>query len=99
MHIARVIGTVVSSQKEQELVGIKFLLLQHTDPAAKPKDGTFVVAADAVGAGVGDLVLYCSGSSARQTLVTKDRPVDATVMAIVDMIAEQEDFVYRKDAE
>jgi microcompartment protein CcmK/EutM len=41
---------------------------------------------DAVGAGVGEVVMYASGSSARQTLVTKDRPVDATIMAIVDLI-------------
>ncbi|HEX8704959.1 MAG TPA: EutN/CcmL family microcompartment protein [Myxococcaceae bacterium] len=49
-------------------------------------NGPVVVAVDAVGAGVGEVVLYCSGSSARQTKVTKDRPVDATVMAIVDQL-------------
>lgn len=99
MHIARVIGTVVSSSKEEALLGLKFLLLQQTNPSAAPKSGAYIVAADAVGAGIGDLVLYCSGSSARQTQVTKDRPVDATVMAIVDLIEEQRDLVYRKDAE
>jgi microcompartment protein CcmK/EutM len=54
--------------------------------AGKP-DGGILVAADAVGAGLGEVVLYASGSSARQTLVTKDRPVDAVVMAIVDEVA------------
>lgn len=96
MQTARVIGTVVASRKEPVLEGLKFLLLQITEPNGSPKN-SFVVAADAVGAGLGDLVLYASGSSARQTAVTKDRPVDATVMAIVDLIEEQRELVYRKD--
>jgi microcompartment protein CcmK/EutM len=83
--VARVIGTVVASRKEPELEGLKLLLLQTTDPAGKLQNA-FVVAADAVGAGVGELVLYAAGSSARQTAVTKDRPIDATVMAIVDLV-------------
>ena len=51
---------------------------------------------DAVGAGVGEVVLYASGSSARQTKVTKDRPVDATIMAIVDQVAMDGDVTYTK---
>ncbi|VAV95220.1 hypothetical protein MNBD_ACTINO01-1963, partial [hydrothermal vent metagenome] len=46
--------------------------------------GGYVIAADSVGAGVGEVVLYASGSSARQTLSTKDKPCDAVIMAIVD---------------
>ncbi|HSI03455.1 MAG: EutN/CcmL family microcompartment protein [Myxococcota bacterium] len=88
MLIARVIGTVVASRKEAELEGLKLLLLQGADPDGRAK-GSHVVAADAVGAGLGDVVLYCSGSSARQTKVTKDRPVDAVVMAIVDIISAE----------
>ena len=72
MYLARVIGTVVATQKESELTGLKFLLLEGTSPQGKG-GGSFVVAADAVGAGLGDLVMYASGSSARQTSVTKDR--------------------------
>lgn len=83
MNLAKVVGTVVSSQKEDSLVGLKFLLLEQVDERRKGI-GTIVVAADAVGAGVGELVLYASGSSARQTRVTDKRPVDAVVMAIVD---------------
>lgn len=98
MLLGRVIGTVVASRKEETLEGLKLLLVQASDPAGKAQ-GSFVVAVDAVGAGLGDLVLYAAGSSARQTVVTKDRPVDATVMAIVDLIEEQGDFSYRKDAE
>jgi microcompartment protein CcmK/EutM len=96
LHLARVIGTVVSTRKEEELEGLKFLLLQGSEPTGKAKS-SFVVAADAVGAGLGDLVLYASGSSARQTAVTRDRPIDATVMAIVDLVEEEGSYAYRKD--
>lgn len=85
MLIGKVVGTVVSTQKEEELKGIKFLLLQAADINGKPKGG-HVVAADAVGAGVGELVLYATGSASRQTTLTVDRPVDATIMAIIDTI-------------
>ena len=95
MLIARVIGTVVATRKEAELEGLKMLLLQNATPGGKAEGG-FVVAADSVGAGLGDVVLYASGSSARQTSVTKDRPVDATVMAIIDMVDEGGNGLYRK---
>ncbi len=85
MILGRVIGTVVSSRKEEELVGLKFLLVKACDADGKPSGG-IVVAIDAVGAGVGEMVMYASGSSARQTKVTKDKPVDATIMAIVDQV-------------
>ncbi|MCS6799046.1 MAG: EutN/CcmL family microcompartment protein [Myxococcota bacterium] len=85
MLLARVIGTVVASRKEAELEGLKLLLLRGCDLDGQPS-GAPLVAADAVGAGVGEVVLYATGSSARQTKVTKDRPVDAVVMAIVDLV-------------
>ena len=75
MLLGRVIGTVVSTNKEQELSGLKLLLVRGADVEGKPT-GPLVVAIDAVGAGLGEVVLYASGSSARQTRVTKDRPVD-----------------------
>jgi microcompartment protein CcmK/EutM len=93
--IARVVGTVVASRKEPELDGLTLLLLQGTDPKGSGGTG-FVVAVDAVGAGVGDLVLYATGSSARQTKVTQNRPVDATVMAIVDLVEDKGDLAYSK---
>ena len=83
--MGKVVGTVISTRKEDELAGLKFLLVKACDADGKPTGGT-VVAVDAVGAGVGEVVLYASGCSARQTKVTKDRPVDATIMAIVDQI-------------
>ncbi len=98
MLLARVIGTVVATKKEAELEGLKLLLLQNTDAAGKASAG-FVVAVDAVGAGLGDVVLYATGSSARQTTVTQNRPVDATVMAIVDLVEEKGRLSYRKAAD
>jgi microcompartment protein CcmK/EutM len=83
MLIARVIGTVVSTQKEPTMNGLRLLVCQPLN-AEGEKAGAAVVAADAVGAGVGEVILYATGSSARQTTVTQNRPVDAVVMAIID---------------
>jgi len=83
MILAKVVGTLVSTRKETSLDGLKFLLLQQVDLDGREAGG-FVVAADAVGAGVDEMVLYASGSSARQTVMTDQRPCDAVVMAIVD---------------
>ncbi|HKA91908.1 MAG TPA: EutN/CcmL family microcompartment protein [Haliangiales bacterium] len=80
-----VVGTVVATRKEAELEGLKLLVVKACDFDGKPT-GASVVAADAVGAGLGEVVLYASGSSARQTRVTQNRPVDATIMAIVDTV-------------
>jgi len=83
VKLARVTGTLVASQKEARLEGLRFLVLTHHGPDNQPEKGS-VVAVDAVGAGVGEMVLYASGSSARQTQATDQKPVDAVVMAIVD---------------
>jgi microcompartment protein CcmK/EutM len=83
MNLAKVLGTVVATRKEETLTGLKLLLLGQADSEGK-LTGTTVVAADAVGAGVGEMVLYATGSSARQTQLTDRRPCDAVVMAIVD---------------
>lgn len=83
MLLAKVIGTVVATRKEPSMEGLKFLLLRPVDGEGKDS-GTPLVAADAVGAGPGEIVLFATGSSARQTLATKDRPCDAVIMAIVD---------------
>lgn len=96
MKLARVIGTVTASRKEEELIGLKFLVVRGLDQDNKPT-GSIVVAADAVGAGVGEVVLYASGSAARQTKVTHQRPVDAVIMAIVDQVAVDGDVTYVKE--
>ncbi len=97
MVIGMVVGTVVASRKETELVGLTLLAVAPIDVrTGAVKDGG-IVAVDAVGAGVGEVVLYASGSSARQTTVTQNRPVDATIMAIVDILEVGGDVLYRKD--
>lgn len=85
MILSRVVGTVVASRKEPTLEGLKLLLVRPCDVDGTPA-GAPVVAADAVGAGVGEVVLIVAGSSARQTEMTTNRPVDHTVMAVVDMV-------------
>jgi microcompartment protein CcmK/EutM len=85
MILGKVVGTVWATRKDEELVGMKFQIVKHLDLDYKLKD-TFVVAVDTVQAGVGDVVLLCSGSSARQTTTTKNKPVDAVIMAVVDKI-------------
>jgi len=85
MNIGRVAGTVVSTRKDEKLTGAKLLIVRQIDLDCK-ETGAFVVAIDAVGAGTGEVVLFASGSSARQTPTTKDRPADAVIMAIVDSI-------------
>jgi microcompartment protein CcmK/EutM len=95
MLIARVIGTVVSTQKEPTLQGLRLLVCQPLN-AEGEKAGAAVVAADAVGAGVGEVILFATGSSARQTTSTQNRPVDAVVMAIVDHWEVGGDTKYRK---
>jgi microcompartment protein CcmK/EutM len=83
MQLAKVVGTVVASQKETSLEGLKLLLVRPVDEEGR-ETGGHLVAADAVGAGPEEIVLIAAGSSARQTRLTDKRPVDAVVMAIVD---------------
>ena len=85
MILGKVVGTVWATRKDEELVGMKFQIVKHVDLDYKLKD-TFLVAVDTVQAGVGDIVLLCSGSSARQTALTKNKPVDAVIMAVVDKL-------------
>lgn len=83
MKLGRVIGTVVATRKDPSLEGVKFLVVENLTLDLQPEGG-YVVAIDAVGAGASEVVLYATGSSARQTPVTRDRPADAVIMAIVD---------------
>ena len=85
MLLGKVIGTVWSTRKDESLVGAKFLIVRQLDLDYKPKNN-FVVAVDSVGAGVSEIVLVAQGSSARQTSITNNKPVDAVIMAIVDKL-------------
>lgn len=95
MQLGLVTGTLVASRKEPLMDGMTFLVVSQLDDSNKPS-GSYVVAVDAVGAGVGEVVMYASGSSARQTAVTKDRPCDAVIMAIVDTWEVDGTEMYRK---
>ena len=83
MNLGKVVGTVVSTRKESTLTGVRFLLVRLVDADGK-ETSSFVVAADAMGAGPGEMVLTAAGSSARQTTLTDKKPVDNVIMAIVD---------------
>jgi len=85
MFLGKVIGTVWSTKKDENLVGAKFLIVREVSLELKEKD-RFVVAVDSVGAGEGEVVLVATGSSSRMTSFTKDKPVDAVIMGIVDKL-------------
>jgi len=95
MKLGRIVGTVVSTRKDEKIEGLTLFIVRDLTVALGEKD-SFVVAADSVGAGVGEVVLYASGSSARQTRMTDGRPVDACVMAIVDQVDLDGGLVYDK---
>ncbi|QNP30188.1 EutN/CcmL family microcompartment protein [Cylindrospermopsis curvispora] len=95
MQIAKVRGTVVSTQKDPSLRGVKLLMVQLVDENGNllPK---YEVAADNVGAGVDEWVLFSRGSAARQVLGNEQRPLDAAVVAIIDTIHVEDRLVYSK---
>ena len=83
MKLGRIVGTVVSTRKDPSLESLKLLIVENLTTELA-REGGYVVAVDSVGAGLGEVILYATGSSARLTASTKDRPVDAVIMAIVD---------------
>jgi len=95
MTLGKVVGTVVATLKEPTLDGLKFMLVCAVDGDGK-ETGAPLVAADAVGVGPGEYVLVASGSSARQTQATTNRPVDAVIMAIVDTWEIGRETKYKK---
>ncbi len=95
MLIAKVIGSTVSTIKDEKLHGKKLLIVRQTDEHGTETGKPFV-AIDTVDAGVGDLVLTAAGSSARQTIITKDTPVDAVIMAIIDSLSVNGEVVFQK---
>ncbi|MCU0565227.1 MAG: EutN/CcmL family microcompartment protein [Oculatellaceae cyanobacterium Prado106] len=95
MQIARVCGTVVSTQKEPSLTGVKFLVVQLIDNEGQPMPG-YEVAADSVGAGINEWVLVSYGSAARQTPGGEARPLDALIIGIIDTVSVDSAFRYSK---
>lgn len=96
MLIARVVGTAISTIKDPKVKGDKLLILKQTDHRGNEIGQSFV-AVDLVDAGEGELVLTGHGSSARQTFLTKDCPVDAVVMAVIDHLEVDGQVVFRKE--
>ena len=96
MRFGLVAGTVVATRKDERLEGLKLQLVRVLTADAQPTD-EYVVAADSVGAGQGEVVLFATGSSARQTTSTDGRPIDAIIMAIVDEWDMGDTLIFRKD--
>ncbi|MFZ2493066.1 MAG: EutN/CcmL family microcompartment protein [Thermoanaerobaculia bacterium] len=95
MQLARVVGAVVATRKEETMQGLKLLVVKPLDEEGR-ESGNAVISADAVGAGPGEIVLIAAGSSARQTVATDKRPVDSVVMAIVDSWNVGDSVKYKK---
>lgn len=95
MLIARVVGDVVSTIKDDKIVGRKLLIVREVS-IENELVGKPIVAVDTVDAGSGDVVLIAQGSSARQTSTTKETPTDAVIMAIVDSLEVEGKVTFRK---
>lgn len=85
MKIGRVIGTVVATRKDEKLTGAKFMVTQPLDVGLNPK-GDPIIAVDTVGAGIGELVLYVTGTAGRIAVRKMDSPIDASIVGIIDEI-------------
>lgn len=96
MILAKVIGTVVCTQKDSRLLGAALQVVEPLSIATQAVDGKAIVAIDTVGAGLGEIVLVVTGSSARQTDATVGTPVDAVIMGIVDTINLDGQVVFQK---
>ncbi len=99
MQMARVVGTVVATQKDPKLVGLKLQLVQPLDILTGENSGKPLVAADTVGAGPGDVVMIVGGSSARQTDQTGTSPVDLAIVSIIDLVELEGSTVYDRSRE
>lgn len=89
MLLGKVVGTVWATRKDEKLTGFKLMIVRHVELDYKLKN-SYVVAVDSVGAGAGEIVLVTTGSSARQSLLTEGKPVDAVISAIVDKLDVEE---------
>jgi len=96
MLLGKVVGTLVSTRKDEKLEGLRFLVVRQIDVEGQ-ETGAYVIAVDTVQAGVGDVILYATGSSARQTVLTDKRPCDAVAMAVVDTWEVDGQVKYRKE--
>ena len=95
MQLGKITGTVVATQKDEGLEGLRLLIVQVMDKAAKVTNN-YAVAVDAIGAGVGEVVLVVSGSSARMATKVLNKPVDAAIIAVVDSVEIEGKNVFSK---
>jgi len=95
MILAKVVGTVISSTKSDEITGARYLLVEKSNQFGETNDD-YVVALDLVGANNNELVMVSESSPARDTLETVNKAVDAIIVGIVDIIDENDKVVYRK---
>ena len=96
MQIARVKGSVVSTNKTEGLHGMKLLIVVPIDLTDFMEKGQPMVAVDTVGAGVGEVVMLVSGSSSRLTAMTEDKPADLVIAGIIDLIDIEGSIIFRK---
>lgn len=96
MQIARVRGSVVSTNKTEKLHGLKLLIVVPIELSSFEEKGAPIVAIDTVGAGAGEVVMLCGGSSSRQTALTENKPSDMAIVAIIDSIEIEGKEVFRK---
>jgi microcompartment protein CcmK/EutM len=89
MILAKVVGTVVATRKDERLVSSKLLVVRPVDPHGKA-EGNYLVAVDTVDAGAGETVLIVSGSSARMASGLRDCPIDAAIVGVVDHVEVKE---------
>jgi carbon dioxide concentrating mechanism protein CcmL len=95
MVLGKVVGTVVCSTRNDGFEGARYLLVEKTDQYGKKK-GEYIVALDILGTGHDELVIVTEGSPSRETPLTVNKPVDALIVGIVDLIDENDSVIYRK---
>ena len=96
MIMGIITGTVISTKKDERLEGFKFYIVEELDTDMN-KTGKSIIAVDIVGSGSGEVVLLAQGSSARQSDLTDKKPVDASVIAIIDTMEVEGKLKYKKD--
>jgi microcompartment protein CcmK/EutM len=95
MILGKVVGTVISSEVNSGIEGGKYLLIEKCNQKAETK-GDFIVALDLVGAGYNEVVMISESTSARETRITANKPIDAIIVGIIDLLDENDTIVYRK---
>ncbi|MGP1440998.1 MAG: EutN/CcmL family microcompartment protein [Anaerovoracaceae bacterium] len=86
MHIGKVVGHLWSTKKQDSLTGMKLMIIEPIDPLNNCKERLPLVAVDSVGAGIGEIIIYTTGSSARKAVMNQEIPIDAAILGIVDNV-------------